>query len=173
NASMMPCSWLVSRRLAETVGPWNEALSLDDDGEYQCRLAAASDEVRFVGGATAYYRVGNVRSLSWQTSRKALASQWRSMQLCMGHLLALEDSDRTRQACMTYLQDNLTLFYPDAHDIVAQMRERAAALGGELQPPAQGRLFSLTRRAIGWSNAKALRMLLGRQSTRLRSLVQP
>lgn len=29
-------SCLVSRRLTEMAGPWNESLSLDDDGEYFC-----------------------------------------------------------------------------------------------------------------------------------------
>ena len=33
NLSMQTATWLVSRQLTEAAGPWNESLSVDDDGE--------------------------------------------------------------------------------------------------------------------------------------------
>ena len=45
NCFMFPAAWLVSRRLIEAAGPWNERLSVDDDGEYICRLVAVSQQV--------------------------------------------------------------------------------------------------------------------------------
>src|SRR5436309_3308297 len=64
NAWMNPSVWLVSRRLTELAGLWDERLasSGDDDGEYICRLVAASDRVRYVPEAKCYYRIGNVGS---------------------------------------------------------------------------------------------------------------
>src|ERR1017187_4250268 len=39
---MQPATWLVSRALTEAAGPWDTRLSLDDDGEYFCRVVRAS-----------------------------------------------------------------------------------------------------------------------------------
>jgi len=160
NRFMFPGAWLVSRRLAELAGPWNEQLSLDDDGEYMCRLVAASDRVHFVPDAHACYRVGNPRSLSARKGARALCSQYASIQLCIDHLLALEDSERTRSACVRLLQDNLAHFYPEATELVEQIRTRARSLGGELLPPPERAHFHLLRSVIGWRAAKQLRRTL-------------
>ncbi len=45
NIYMPPISWLVSRKLTEMAGPWDQRLSQDDDGEYFCRVVCASKEV--------------------------------------------------------------------------------------------------------------------------------
>src|SRR2546426_361681 len=47
NVWMNPAAWLVSRRLTELAGPWDERLSPSgsDDGEYMCRLVARSEMV--------------------------------------------------------------------------------------------------------------------------------
>ena len=38
---MHPSAWLVPRAVAERAGPWNETLTLNDDGEYFCRVLLA------------------------------------------------------------------------------------------------------------------------------------
>ena len=81
-----PNEWLVSRRLTELAGPWDERLSLDDDGEYFCRIVAVSERVTFVGAARSYYRIGNVGSLAWGRSAKAAESLQLATALCIGHL---------------------------------------------------------------------------------------
>jgi hypothetical protein len=54
NAWMCIESWLVSRSLTEAAGPWNEGLTLDDDGEYFGRMMTFADGVRFVPGVTSF-----------------------------------------------------------------------------------------------------------------------
>lgn len=158
NKFMFPASWLVSRRLADEAGPWNEQLSLDDDGEYLCRVVAASRCVHFVRDATCYYRVGNGSSLSSQKSERALRSGYLSIRLCIDHLLALEHSERTRRACVRLLQDNFAHFYPEMPDLVEQCRSLSLALGGdELTVPHERPHFKLFRRVFGWRRAKLLR----------------
>ncbi len=97
---MHPAAWLVSRKLTAMAGPWNNGLSLNDDGEYFCRVVAASELVKFCNEARSYYRVGNPSSLSFQLSRNSISAYVLSIDLCKGHLLALEDSAKTRQACV-------------------------------------------------------------------------
>ena len=171
NRFMFPASWLVSRRVADAAGPWNEALSLDDDGEYMCRLVAASQQVRFVPDAECYYRIGNAGSLSSQRSDRALLSGFTSMRLCIEHLLALEDSERTRHACVRLLQDNLAHFYPEKTDLVDQCRRIARKLGGDLTPPGERFHFMLFRGIFGWRRAKLLRSALNDAKLRTRRWV--
>jgi len=53
-----------------------------------------------------------------------------SMQLHIGYLRSLEDSERVRAVCVKFLQDSLPWFYPDRLDIVKQAEQLAATLGG-------------------------------------------
>jgi len=168
NHFMFPASWLVSRRLADDAGPWNESLSLDDDGEYMCRLVATSQQVRFMPDAECYYRIGNSGSLSSQRSDRALQSGFSSMRLCIERLLLLEDSERTRRACVRLLQDNLAHFYPEKTDLVDQCRRLARKLGGDLTPPGERFHFMLFRGIFGWRRAKLLRSVLNEAKLRTR-----
>jgi hypothetical protein len=55
------------------------------------------------------------------------------MQLHVSYLRALEDSPRTRAACLIYLGNWLQFFDPGRPDIIAKARELAATLGGTLK----------------------------------------
>jgi GT2 family glycosyltransferase len=174
NRFMFPAAWLVSRRLIDAVGPWNESLSLDDDGEYMCRLVAASSKVRFVERARAYYRIGNAGSLSSQRSARATRSGHAALRLCIAHLLALEDSEATRRACVQVLQDNLGHYHPDTPDLADDCRALARELGGELHLPRERPHFSLAKSVLGRKAAQQIRLtlndtrlLLGRTMERL------
>jgi hypothetical protein len=147
--------------LTELAGPWDERLSPsgDDDGEYMCRLVRRSERVKFIPEGKSYYRVGNAGTLSWRRkSDKALSSFFWSTVLCIEHLRALEDSERTRRACVKYLQDKVTVFYPEKPDIVEEARELARSLGGELILPMQSLKFMLIRKIFGWKIAKEIKM---------------
>jgi glycosyltransferase involved in cell wall biosynthesis len=162
NAFMFPATWLVSRRLVDAAGPWDERLTLDDDGEYMCRLVAASDAVRFVPAARCYYRIGNASSLSWRKSDKALDSAHLSMKLCVARLLAMEDSDRARSACLRFIGDVQPLYYPERPDLVADSQALAQSLGCELPLPMERPHFRLFRQVFGFQAAKATRSRLAR-----------
>lgn len=162
NAFMFPATWLVHRGLAERAGRWDEALSLDDDGEYLARLVRASDGVRFVAQAMSHRRIGRPGSLSSQRSPAALQSAWRSMRSCMAQLLVLEDSARSRAACVRYLQDNLALFAYDAPELAGQCHATARALGGELHAPRERPHFELMCRLVGRPRAQHWRTTLNR-----------
>jgi glycosyltransferase involved in cell wall biosynthesis len=94
NVYMQTASWLVSRELTETAGPWDTRLLGDDDGEYFCRILLASHGVRFVPEAKVYYRAAGATSLSYiGRSDKKREAQWISMKLHIGYLQSLEDSE--------------------------------------------------------------------------------
>lgn len=77
---MIPHTWLVSKKLIELAGPWDEQISLNDDGEYFYRIIAASAGVIIDRKAATYYRSFNNASLSSRNGRKAMLSWIRSAQ---------------------------------------------------------------------------------------------
>ncbi len=86
-----------------------------------CRLVKMSENVKFIPEAKCYYRIGNVApslGLSSEKSDQALSLLFLSTSLCIEHLLSLENSERTRLACLKYLQDLFHFFYPEQLEIV-------------------------------------------------------
>jgi GT2 family glycosyltransferase/peptidoglycan/xylan/chitin deacetylase (PgdA/CDA1 family) len=155
NLYMQTATWLVSRELSETSGPWNTYMLSDDDGEYFCRVLLNSNGTRFVPGSKVYYRGFRSNSLAYVgRSDKKREALWLSMKLHIGYLRSLEDTSRTREACLAYLQRNLINFYPERSDIVGQAERVAAELGGQLRPPHLSWKYSWIRTAFGWKAAK-------------------
>jgi hypothetical protein len=163
NLYMQTASWLVSRELTEQAGPWDTRLLGDDDGEYFCRVLLASDGVRFVPEAKVYYRASGSSSLSYiGNSDRKMVAQLCSMELHIRYILSLEDSQRVRDACVTYLQNWLFFFYPERPDLVRQTEEMAASLGGKLQPPPLSWKYSWIEAFFGRGQAKKAQVILPR-----------
>jgi hypothetical protein len=161
NLYMQTASWLVSRELAEAAGPWNTRLLVDDDGEYFCRVLLASDGVRFVSESKVYYRLSGSSSLSYVgLSEKKQEAQMCSMKLHIGYLRSLEDSERTRAACITYLQDWLVCFYASRMDLVEEAQQIARQLGGKLDPPHLSWKYAWIRTLFGWPLARRAQVML-------------
>ena len=158
---MQTATWLVSRELTERAGPWDTRLLGDDDGEYFCRVQHACDVIRFVPGARVYYReigANRLSNIGW-SSRK-LESQFLSIQLHIGHIRSLEDSTRSRSACVKYLQKYMVHFYPERPDIIRHMQELAGALGGSLQTPRLSWKYRWIQKAFGWRAGKTARTVV-------------
>ncbi len=158
---MQTATWLVSRELTQAAGAWNTELLGDDDGEYFCRVLLQSDLVRFVPGANVYYRAAGSASLSYiGNSNCKRDAQWRSMLLHIQYLRSLEDSPRTRDACVKYLQNWLVYFYPDRSDLVRQSEDLATTLSGRLVPPTLSWKYAWMRRTLGWTFASRAQVFL-------------
>lgn len=161
NLHMQTATWLISREVTEAAGPWNTKLLGDDDGEYFCRVLLASDGVHFVPEAKVYYRLSGPNSLSYiGRSDRKMEAQWHSMQLHIGYIRSLEDSERVRQACVKFLQNWLIFFYPDRLDLVEQAKEMAKSLGGQLKEPELSWKYSWIKAFFGWRAATRARLFL-------------
>jgi glycosyltransferase involved in cell wall biosynthesis len=157
-----PTSWLVSRKLTDLAGPWHVEKSPDDDGEYFCRVVAASNGIKFVPEAKSYWRIGNYGSLSKTRSDKALEALFLSIKLSIEYLRGLEDTEVTRAACIRYLQNRLWHFYPDKKEILRKAGELARQLGGQLNPPQVGWKFWMIKQIMGWRTAAKFQEIAGR-----------
>lgn len=153
NLWMQAGSWLISRELCDKAGPWHENLTLDEDGEYFCRVVSLSKVIRFVKGAKCYYRRGNVNSLCWNRSNEALESLLSSMKLSFQYLLNMENSERTRRACVKFMESRIMDYCPDDPEFFKKVEIIAKRIGGTLSDPEVDRKLLILKKMIGWKRA--------------------
>lgn len=136
NLHMQTDNWLVSRELTDAAGPWDVRLFRDNDGEYFTRVIRKCSGVKFVPGARSYYRRAGYKSISHiGGSNRKLVSLLISMKFHIECMLSLADNEKSRQACITYLGNWVHEFNPHRPDLVDQLRDLAASLGGILREP--------------------------------------
>ncbi len=154
---MHPAAWLVPRSLSQRAGMWDETLSLNDDGEYFCRVILASHEVRFCQDAISYYRSGLTGSLSGRKTDTAWRSAFASVEQSIQYLLARENSPRTRQVVANLLQRLIYEVYPDVPDLRHKASLQVQQLGGATERPMGGPFFQSMAMLLGWERSKALK----------------
>jgi len=161
NLHMQTGTWLTSRELTEAAGPWDTRLIGDDDGEYYCRVLLGSQGTRFVREAKVFYRVTSSNRWSYiGTSDKKKEAMLLSMKLHIQYLRSLEESDRVRKACLTYMQNWLGHFYPERPDIVSELQAIAAELQGHLGIPRLRWKYAWMEPIFGFEAAKRAQMVL-------------
>ncbi|MFZ2005877.1 MAG: glycosyltransferase family 2 protein [Stellaceae bacterium] len=153
---MMPnFAWLVPRTVIDRAGPWDETLSLLDDGEYFCRVVLASSGIAFCEGARGYYRTGSAATLSRRRDRAALESAYRSTAFSCDRLLALrEPRAGAKNACATLWQRFIYDAFPLAPDLVVRAEAQVTALGGSDLRPGGGPTFRALALCFGWKAAR-------------------
>src|SRR6266700_5168254 len=155
---MQNATWLVSRELAKTAGPWDTRLHFDQDGEYFCRVLLASEGTRFVPRTGVYYRMSGMNRVSFiGNSDKKKDSLLLSMKLHIQYLRSLEDSERIRKACLAYIQLWYRNFYPERPDLVQEAQQLAAMLGGRLEIPTLSWKYQWIQNLFGFGVAKRVR----------------
>jgi len=151
---MHPAAWLVPRAVADSAGPWNEALSLDDDGEYFSRVVLASEGVRFVLAARSFYRAHDHPRLSGRSGGRAAQSAFLSCSLKERQLLAREDSPPTRRAVAANYSRFAWEQLVAAPALAEQAVRRWQELAPDLPAPRAGRLYNLAAAFLGWRRAR-------------------
>jgi glycosyltransferase involved in cell wall biosynthesis len=153
---MQPAAWLAPRALLDRAGPWNESLSLNDDGEYFARVMLAAERIVFCQAAKTYYRSNIAGSLGSRKDHAALDSLYRSIDLTLAALLATDPSPRTRAAAAHAWKWIAFELYPGAPELSRLAERNSRRLGGSHRAfPAGGR-FQLAARLLGWRLAKRL-----------------
>ena len=161
NLHMQPATWLVSRELTLAAGPWDTRLSLDDDGEYFCRVLLASEGTRFVPEAKVYYRVTPSSRVSYiGASDKKKDAMVISMKLHIEYLRSLEESKRVRTVCLAYMQNFYDIFYPERPDLMAELQALATELEGRLEEPELRWKYAWIKPILGFKAAKRAQMTL-------------
>jgi hypothetical protein len=82
------------------------------------------------------------------------------MKLHVKYLRSLEESERVRNACLTYMQNWFHNFYPDRPDIVTELQSLAAELHGHLDAPRLRWKYAWMEPIFGLHAAKRAQMVL-------------
>lgn len=157
---MPPAAWLTPRALTDAAGPWNEHITLNDDGEYFCRVLLRASQIKFCATARTYYRSNLPCSLSRRRSSAAWRSAFLSQELCVNHLLAHETSPRTRRAAADLYQRLAYGMFPECPELVRECESRAHALGGSAEILGGGTLLRAASKMLGWKLARRLQAAL-------------
>jgi glycosyltransferase involved in cell wall biosynthesis len=153
---MQTGGWLAHRNLLEAAGPWDETLSLHDDGEYFTRVLLQAKRQIFVPEARLYYR-DVAGSLSCQRDRAAIESAFRVCQLRDQHLLGAADSREAHRAIVTQYAQFAYEFSSAAPDLAKRALTRIAALGERPVNSIGGPGFRRLTGLLGFPSALGLR----------------
>lgn len=161
-AMMHPAAWLAHRSVIEAAGPWDETLTVNDDGEFFCRVLLAAGGSRHSDGCCTYYRSGNSQSLSHRRDEAGRRSHFRSIERIESSLRAAEDSPRVRSAMANSYMRFIFDYYPWPRDLMRSAEEAILRLGGSsLRDPEMGSRTARLARFIGWKGTWRLKSWLG------------
>ena len=147
-------AWLTPRQLIAEAGPWNENLSVDDDGEFFCRVVSKAEQVKYVNSAIGYYRKhDHSKNLSSQKSHNAYISAFNSVKLKYHHL----GSDRGMNTLLAnQAMHILNDLYPREPKLCKEIQQFINGLGGNNWQPYQEGGHKWLRIFFGWRLVKLL-----------------
>ncbi len=160
-------NWLVPRVVNERAGEWDESLTLNDDGEFFCRVRLAASQIVFDGRSHALYRLDVPNSVSKGRTRRDYESALRAAVSIEQNILAREDTRRTRTALAYNYQYVYRSMYPNCPDLCRQILRRALSLGVGFVPMSDSRVFRRWQPIFGFQGVTIIHSLFFRGRKRL------
>jgi glycosyltransferase involved in cell wall biosynthesis len=158
--SMIPIhSWLTPTNLINKAGKWNEALTINDDGEFFCRVVLQSKEILVTKQTVCYYRKHLINlSLSSGKDKRSVDSQHESILLKKKHLKSVNKNDkRVDYVTAKGLMELLMITYPEykklSGDILLEIKRSGVAIGA---PLLGGKTIEIIKKIFGWKVARIL-----------------
>lgn len=158
---VQPNAWLTPRDVINKAGPWDETLTLDDDGEYFCRVLLNSKGVLKSNGYN-YYRKyqQNENNLSALKSQQHLISQYQALKLKAANLQLYHSSKTLLKIQARWLHDLRFKAYPAYPGLVKQLSRDIAELNFDYVPrypfpTLKGRILC---KLFGWKIARRLQV---------------
>jgi len=154
-----PGIYLTHRTLIEQAGPWNELLSINQDGEFFCRVLLRAGKIKYAERGKVYYRTPGESNVSQQKSKKAWCSLLDSLQCYERETLKVEDSPRVRKALKKIYQKFIYDVFPAHPELVAQAESYIENLGIAEKTYIGGPKFQILSKYLGFKNALRLKRL--------------
>ena len=157
-AMIQPNTWLVPKNIIDKVGYWNERLTLDDDGEFFCRVILASEGIIYAKKAINYYRkFKENKSLSAKNDYKATKSALLSLELKQEHLAHYQDEVGYKKAFARAYKRMAVQAYPQFNDIANACLKNIKLLGGTNHDVTLGgRGIEFIKKVAGWKIGKRI-----------------
>jgi glycosyltransferase involved in cell wall biosynthesis len=162
---VQPNAWFFSRELHELTGKWNEKITLDDDGEFFCRMILNAERIIFCDAILNYYRKYNEnnKSLSSAKNFASMESAYFSGILKIEHLecsgkFSIYQIDVMKSSFFSVIASNSYLVnhgvYKSAMIIINKV--------GKFHPPFPSGISFFLSFFIGWRCVKILKFLKDR-----------
>lgn len=134
--------WLTTRHLIEKAGPWDESLTINQDGEFFSRVLMQAEAIKFSEDAGVYYRseiVGSITQNKNQSKTKAesLLKSYQSYE----KVLAIKDNEDVRKALGNNYLNFIYQFYNIYPDLATKAEKYFYTLGLKKMWPVGGYLF--------------------------------
>lgn len=151
---IQPNAWLVPSSIINKTGPWNEELSVDDDGEYFCRILLNTKGICFVPQTFNYYRKylvsGANLSLSQQLTYKGYSSMIKAIDLKYEYLQTKVAVDLLNKMFIApYVRVGIATF-PKFNDLSRYAINKAKQLGAKKMTYSGGPVSLMLSRYFGW-----------------------
>ena len=153
------------RSLFEKAGPWDESLTINQDGEYFARVIAQSEGVHFTRETEVYYRRASSGSVSRFTPEKA-DSLFRSTESMAATAMKVESSKRMQQMVSNRWQHFIYTVYPSRADLIEQAETKLQGLPKPTisNPNAVSPLSRWVSDTFGWKALTQARLLIAKLS---------
>lgn len=154
-------AWLCPKAVIDKAGKWNEQLTIDDDGEFFCRVVLAAGEIVYSDEAVCYYRkYTKSKSLSSVNNYQANKSLLKATQLKAKYLLDKTSDEKAKLALARLYHENAVSFYPEYMELARESENKMK----ELVPlftitPFDSGVTSILSKLIGWKGVKILQYL--------------
>lgn len=157
---LQPACYLTHKSLIEKVGPWDENLTINQDGEFFMRVLLQAKEIIFDSESLVYYRNPGQSNVSQQKSKKAFSSLLDSYQSYETNSLAIEDSNRVRTALKMVYQKFIYDCFPNYPELLSKAEELLEGLGVNDRTFIGGPKFQILSKYLGFKNALRLKRFL-------------
>lgn len=157
-AGMVPIhSWLSPAAVLAKAGPWNPKITVDDDGEYFCRVVLQAQSLIFEPESEVYYRKFRTRkSLSKESSLRGIQSLFQvwenKYQTCTQY--APQDK-RIPAVFAKQFMEVADVSWPAYPSLTSQALKRVRELGGTTHIPHIGNpILNKLKHLFGWRTMK-------------------
>ncbi|MCO5936063.1 glycosyltransferase [Mucilaginibacter sp. RB4R14] len=152
-------AWLISREIIDSAGPWNEELTIDDDGEYFCRVILNSKGI-IKTPEFCYYRKYTDADKVFvyrQNKEKLFKSALKAVLLKRDYLQARINNPAIQRAIYRQLMQLAVLFYIEQpalyKQVIAELKHYPAY---KFKPVLGGRVINFISGVFGWKFSKTL-----------------
>jgi glycosyltransferase involved in cell wall biosynthesis len=157
-------TWLTPKSIIDKAGPWNEELTVDDDGEFFSRVILNSKGIIKTAGAGYYRKYKNQdESLSSQNNKKSLESIFKAILLKKDHLSAFNNSEAAERAINKHLTVLAVSVYPFHKELYKEIEKELEKYSGHhFMPSLGGKFINNFAKMFGWKTAIKLKVLLNK-----------
>ena len=155
---IQPNSWLTPKKIIDKAGLWNEQLSVDDDGEFFCRVVLAGSGIVCCKNALNFYRKYRKNiGLSSKSDEKAFRSIFKALELKQQHLSNFSNDPRYKKAFARAFKRLAVQTYPQLSELTKNSEIYLNILGGsDHNVTLGGGGIELIKKIFGWKTARLI-----------------